>query len=138
MTEPMQKLGTLSVRKYMATKLVTFTPEMEVTQAIGVLVNNQYTGAPVVDESGALIGMLSEKDCLKVAVMANVQGVLPGLVGDYMTTKVDTIGPDANLLEVAKLFANAIYRRLPVIDRGKLVGQISRIDVLRAIQDLSR
>jgi CBS domain-containing protein len=69
-------------------------------------------------------------------VLANVEGVSPGLVGDYMTTAVDTVGPDTNLLDVAKLFVAAPYKRLPVVDGGKLTGQISRIDVLRAIYDL--
>ena len=110
---------------------------MEVTRAIELLVRHKYTGAPVVDDGGRLIGMLSEKDCLKVAVMGNVEGVSPGLVGDYMTTAVDTVGPDTTLLEVAKLFVAAPYKRLPVLDGGRLVGQISRFDVLRAIHELT-
>jgi CBS domain-containing protein len=53
-----------------------------------------------------------------------------------MTTKVDTTGPDATLLEVAERFVNAPYKRLAVVEDGKLVGQISRTDVMRAIKDL--
>ena len=57
-------------------------------------------------------------------------------VGDYMATQVDTVSPDANLFDVATRFAEVSYKRFPVVDNGKLVGQISRTDVLRAIEDL--
>jgi CBS domain-containing protein len=101
-----------------------------------LLVKHKYTGAPVVDAGGKLVGMLSEKDCLRVAVLANAEGASEALVGDYMTTAVDSVAPETHLLEVAERFVRAPYKRLPVVDGGKLVGQISRIDVLRAIADL--
>jgi len=133
---PTEKLRGMPVRRYMVTQVVTFTPEMKISQAVATLVKYSYTGAPVVDADGALVGMLSEKDCLRVAVLANSGGAGTALVGDYMTTKVDSVTPDADLLDVAERFVRAPYKRLPVIERGKLVGQISRIDVLRAIADL--
>ena len=133
----MSNIGTVTVRQYMTTRLVTFTPDMEVMSALAQLVQHGHSGAPVVDGAGQLIGMLSEKDCLKVAVMANFEGVSPGKVSDYMTANVKTVGPDTSLLEVAGIFSDAPFKRLPVIDGGRLVGQISRSDVLRAINDLS-
>ncbi|MGH8530826.1 MAG: CBS domain-containing protein [Nevskiales bacterium] len=133
----MSNIGTVAVREYMTTKLVTFTPDMEVMSALAQLVQHGHSGAPVLDAAGRLIGMLSEKDCLKVAVMANFEGVSPGKVSDYMTTQVKSIGPDTSLLEIAGVFIDAPFKRLPVIENGKLLGQISRSDVLRAINDLS-
>ena len=133
----MSNIGTVTVRQYMTTKLVTFTADMEVMSALSELVQHGHSGAPVVDGEGQLIGMLSEKDCLKVAVMANFEGVSPGKVSDYMTAQVKTVGPDTSLLEVAGIFSDAPFKRLPVIEKGKLLGQISRSDVLRAINDLS-
>jgi len=133
---PIEKLKAMPVRRYMATKLMTFLPQLPISDAIEMLVQYKYTGAPVVDLAGNLVGMLSEKDCLKVAVRANTGEMGEALVGDYMTTKVDTTGPDATLLEVAERFVNAPYKRLAVVEDGKLVGQISRTDVMRAIKDL--
>jgi CBS domain-containing protein len=117
----------------MATRLVTFSPEMPIAEAVASLVRNKYTGAPVVDASGRLIGMLSEKDCLRVAVHANAAGAAAALVGDYMSTDVQSISPEATLLEAAERFVGAEFKRLPVVESGRLVGQISRIDVLRAL-----
>ena len=135
---PTERLKTLTVRRYMATSLMTFAPEVHIAKAIEMLVKNRYTGAPVVDAAGRLIGMLSEKDCLRVAVLANSEGPAAALVGDYMTTQVDSVTPETTLFEVAERFVGAPYKRLPVVEQGKLVGQISRIDVLRAIDELLR
>ncbi len=133
----MSNIGSVAVREYMTTKLVTFTPDMEVMSALSQLVHHGHSGAPVIDAAGRLVGMLSEKDCLKVAVLANFEGVSPGKVSDYMTTQVKSIGPDISILEVAGVFIDAPFKRLPVIENGELLGQISRSDVLRAINDLS-
>jgi len=133
---PIDKLKGMKVRQYMATHLLTFVPEMKIAEAVMQLVKHKYTGAPVVDAGGKLVGMLSEKDCLRVAVLANMAGAGEALVGDYMTTDVESVMPDTDLLDVAQRFVRAPYKRLPVVDGGKLVGQISRIDVLRAIADL--
>ena len=132
----MANLSSVAVRDYMTRDLVTFTPNMEVMQALRLLVKHGHSGAPVLDDDGKLAGMLSEKDCLQVAVLADFEGVSPGLVGDFMTHDVATVSPDTDLLEVAGRFIDATYKRLPVIESGQLVGQISRSDVLRAINDL--
>ena len=132
---PTEKLKTMRVSEYMATKLMTFLPELEISDAIEMLVRYKYTGAPVVDLAGNLVGMLSEKDCLKVAVLGHTAGDAEALVGDFMTTKVDSVTPETSLFEVAQRFVNAPYKRMPVVQSGKLVGQISRIDILRAIDE---
>lgn len=124
------------VRDYMATNLVTFKRDTEVLTAIHQLLKHRISGAPVVDEDGGLIGMLSEKDCLKVAVLAGAEGVSAGLVGDYMSKVPATVDADEPLLDVANRFIDAPFKRFPVTDHGRLVGQISRADVLRAIDEL--
>jgi CBS domain-containing protein len=133
----MASLSSVSTRDYMATELLTFSPHMEVMQALRELVKRGHSGAPVVDDKGALVGMLSEKDCLKVAVLSNFEGVSPGVVGDFMAKTVITITPETSILDVASRFIDAQFKRLPVVENGKLVGQISRSDVLRAIDDCS-
>jgi CBS domain-containing protein len=132
----MANLSTVTVRDYMATELVTFTPDMAVTNALSLLVKHGHSGAPVVEE-GRQVRLLSEKDCLKVAPVANFAGLEPGSVRDFMTSSVATVTPDTDLLEVASRFVDAPFKRLPVVENGQLIGQISRSDVLRAIHDLT-
>lgn len=131
----MADLSAHSVRDHMTRNLLTFTPDTDVMSAIGALVKSGHSGAPVCEESGRLVGMLSEKDCLKVAVVASYEGVSPGSVRDFMTTSVRCLSPDDTLLEVANRFLDSPYKRFPVVEDGRLVGQISRRDVLKAIHD---
>ena len=120
------------VRDFMVTRLVTLAPEMDIFAAIRLLVQNRISGAPVVDVDRHLLGILSEKDCLRVfSGGAFYQGAV-GHVADYMTRKVLTIAADDELFRVAGLFLEHSFRRLPVIDQGVLVGQVSRRDVLMA------
>lgn len=123
------------VRDYMATRVTTLTPEVNILDAVDLLVEQQISGAPVVSE-GRLVGMLSEKDCLRLLSKGRESDadVPTGTVGDYMVTDVRTIPPDMDIYYVAGLFLNNPYRRYPVVDDGVIVGQISRRDVLRAIQ----
>lgn len=130
-------LGTVAVRNYMTTKLMTFSPTMEVMTALRLLVKHRHSGAPVVDETGTLIGMFTEKECLKAAVTANYDGTYAGQVKDFMNAQVKTLTPDSSLLEAATHFIDSPIKRLPVLEAGRLVGQISRSDVLRAVDDLS-
>ncbi|HVT36751.1 MAG TPA: CBS domain-containing protein, partial [Nevskiaceae bacterium] len=127
----MSRLDTITAKDYMSSELLTFTPDMELMTAINLLAKRRISGAPVLDGAGKVIGILSEKDCLKVCLAAGYEGVPGGLVREYMSSKVVTVEADASLLEVAGLFVNSPYKRLPVMKDGKLAGQISRSDVLR-------
>ena len=132
----MSRLDNVTAKDYMSTELLTFTPDMELMSAINQLAKRRISGAPVLDAGGKIVGLLSEKDCLKVCVTAGYEGVPGGLVQEYMSTKVVTVDVDASLLEVASMFVGSAFKRYPVMRDGKLVGQISRSDVLRAINDL--
>jgi CBS domain-containing protein len=118
----------------MARDLITVTPETDAYDAIALLLKHRISGAPVVDGSGNLVGMLSERDCLKTLLHAQYHNLPTALVKDLMSTELRTIPSDTDVLQVAELFVHNRFRRLPVVDRGRLVGQISRKDVLRAIQ----
>ena len=124
------------VRDYMAANLVTFTPDMEILRAIHALIENRISGAPVVDEHGNLIGMLSEQDCMKVALHAGYYEEFGGRVEEYMNREVKTVDADTSILQLAEMFLSTPYRRYPVIDDNRLVGQVSRRDVLRALESL--
>ncbi|HEY0974533.1 MAG TPA: CBS domain-containing protein [Solimonas sp.] len=133
----MPMLDSIRVRDYMATQLVTFTADTEVMSAAHQLVRTGHSGAPVVDTDGRLIGMLSEKDCLSIALVAAQDTCVAGPVSQYMSRDVQTVDPDLSIMQLASLFMkNTHFRRYPVVADGKLVGQISRTDVLRAISDV--
>jgi len=117
----------------MTRDLVTAGPRMPVSEAITLLLKHRLSGVPVVDEAGELVGFLSERDCLKTLVHARYHNLPTVSVADLMTTEVETIGPDMDILEVTNLFLSKPFRRLPVLEDGRLVGQISRSDVLRAV-----
>ena len=120
----------------MVRELVTVRPETDAYDAIALLLKHRISGMPVVDESGKLVGMLSERDCLKTLLDAQYHNMPTAKVEDLMSTDVKTIGPDTGIVEIADLFQHVPFRRLPVLDKGRLVGQVSRKDVLRAIQEI--
>ena len=123
-------------RDYMSTDLVAFTPDTDIHRAIGMLLKNRFSGAPVVDEQGRLVGILSSKDCLRVAFSASYHKEPGGTVSDYMSREVKTVDAAADIVEVAEMFVKGPYRRFPVMENGRLVGLLSRRDILKAIEDL--
>jgi len=125
------------VKDYMARTVVTFKPDTPVLDAVHTLVKNRIAGAPVVDDEGNLIGMLSELDCMKVALQAGYYGDYGGPVRDYMSEGVKTVNIEMSIVDLAQVFIDEGYRRFPVTDNNRLVGQISRRDVLRALELLS-
>ena len=125
------------VRDYMAGQLVAFKPDMDVLDAIHELVKQRIAGAPVVNDQGELVGMLSELDCLKIALNAGYYGDWGGPVADYMTPDVETVDADMSIIDLAQKFLKSGFRRFPVLRNNRLVGQISRRDVLRALSQLA-
>jgi CBS domain-containing protein len=119
-------------RDVMTKDLITIPVDMTVEEAIQALLMHGISGAPVVDESGKLVGIVSEFQLLEVVYDAKAKRKP---VSDYMTTEVISVSLDSPLTEVAnRLIAHRI-RRLPVLDNGKLVGLISRPDLLRYVVD---
>lgn len=129
---------TRSVADIMATDLVTFTPDTIIHKAIQILLARHLSGAPVIDETGELVGMLSKKDCLKVVLSSSYYQDWGGTVGDYMSPDVITIDADTDLVSAAEFFLDSTFRRFPVIRNGELVGQISRHDVLKSLINRAR
>ena len=126
------------VKDYMAKTLVTFKPDSDVLDAVHSLVKNRIAGAPVVDDAGNLLGMLSELDCMKIALHAGYHGDWGGPVSDYMSDGVETVDADMSIIDLAQVFIDSRYRRFPVMENNRLVGQISRRDVLRALEYLAK
>ena len=128
----------LVVKDYMARTLVTFKPDTDVLDAVHVLVEKRIAGAPVVDDAGNLVGMLSELDCLKVALHAGYHGDWGGPVADYMSNGVETVDGEMSIIDLAQTFLDTKFRRFPVVKRNRLIGQIRRRDVLRALEHLAK
>jgi len=126
------------VKDYMARTLVTFKPETDVLDAVHVLVNKRIAGAPVVDDEGNLLGMLSELDCMKVALDAGYHGNWGGPVSEFMSKGAKTVDAEMSIVDLAQIFVTSQYRRFPVMHGTRLVGQISRRDVLRALEFLAK
>jgi CBS domain-containing protein len=121
----------------MTRKLVILPPEMDIYEAIHILIKKGISGAPVVDNEGHLMGILSEYDCLKVMTAGAYEGLPERKVADYMTCPATTIRPEASLFDVVTMFMKNPIRRFPVMDeKGQLLGQISRRDVLVAIESM--
>ncbi len=123
------------IADYMATDLVTLPPEMEINRATAILLEKGYSGAPVVNGARKLVGVLSKKDCLRAALNASYYQEWGGSVADYMSSDVETLDADIDLVPAAERFLESNYRRFPVMREGRLVGQISRADLLRAISE---
>ncbi len=126
----------INVGDFMAKKVVVFKPEMDIYAAIDKLVKSAISGAPVVDDNGKLIGIISQKDCLRTLANGVFHSAPAGPVSEYMTEAVMSIGPEMDIFTVADLFLNNVYRRIPVVENDIVVGQISRRDVLCAIQKM--
>ena len=122
------------VKDYMARTVVTFKPDTPVLDAVHTLVKNRIAGAPVVDDEGNLVGILSELDCMKVALQAGYYGDYGGPVRDFMSKGVKTVNIEMSIVDLAQVFIDTSYRRFPVTDNNRLVGQISRRDLLRALE----
>jgi CBS domain-containing protein len=126
-----------NVRDFMNTQAVTLRPDMRMSQAITLLLKHKITGATVVDEEGKLLGVLSEKDCLRIFANGAYNLLPGGVVAQYMCREVKTISIDADLFTAADIFIKSSFRRLPVIDeQGKFLGQVSRRDVLKGSREI--
>lgn len=124
------------VKDYMSVSLVTFTPETEILDAIQTLVTHRISGAPVLDDGGNVVGILTERDCMRVVIDAGYYSHYGGRVEKFMQFPVETVESGTSIHDIAERFVAEPFRRFPVVDDNRLVGLISRRDVLRALGGL--
>jgi len=124
-----------SIEKYMATDLVSFKPGDDIIVAMRVLLDRHLSGAPVLDADAQMVGVLSQKDCLEIVYNTAYHQDWGGQVEQYMSRKVEHIDADTSVLEAAEKFLHSSFRRFPVLREGRLVGQISRHDIMRALDE---
>jgi CBS domain-containing protein len=136
--EPKNSIQQILVKDHMSTSLVTFRPDDSIDQVMEALAKRKISGAPVVDESGALIGIISEVDCLREIIKGKYTNTVrfPAKVSEHMTREVVTLDPNMSLFDAAQKFLELRHRRFPVLKDGHLVGQLSLSDVVRAFPKL--
>ena len=123
----------------MITRLVTLSPEMDVHQAIDLLLKHRISGAPVVDKENTYLGVFSESCCLNVIATAAYDSLPTNMVEAFYDRQAVTIKEDTDFLHIVDLFRGTGARRLPVLSAdGKLAGQVSRRDIIDAAQKLMK
>lgn len=126
----------ITARDFMVTDLITLRPMTDVLDAVQILLTNRISGAPVVDDDDRYLGVFSEKCAMHVLLDAAYEQLPTTEVGAFMDIEAQTINPETQLLSVAQVFLLTPYRRLPVLEDGKLVGMVSRRNVLECWMDL--
>lgn len=128
----------LTARDIMRPPGIVMSPDMSVFAAMPILIKNNLTGCPVTTPTGQLLGILSELDCMKViasdAFYSDDYSNSDILVSRYMTTDCLSITADMGIFRIANIFFERTLRRIPVVDDGRLIGQVTRSDVLKGIQ----
>lgn len=136
---PIDDVRYAPITAFMTVDLVIFQEDQSILEAINCLLKKKISGAPVVNEQGDLVGIISEKDCLRVLIDDGYYNnpLNHRKVKEYMSQDVYTVSIHTDIISAAKGFINSNFRRYPVVDdSGKLVGQISRKDVLQAATNL--
>jgi CBS domain-containing protein len=125
----------LLVKDVMTRDPISVPENASIDVAIDLMVEKNFSCVPVVDDYGTLSGVITEFDVLQLLNEGNQTNAKLELCRDYMTAKVRTIREDASLSVAAKIFKVASLRRLLVVDQDRLVGILSRRDVVRSIRD---
>ena len=120
-----------TVREFMDRHVQTISPDNDIMEAVDFLLERRVTGALVANAKGELVGILTEFDCLRLLTH---QESLQGKVQDFMVSDVQTIPPTMDIYYCAGLFMKVPFRRFPVVEKGRLVGAITRFDLLRAVR----
>ena len=123
------------VSDYMTKKLITFKAEDSLDYVIHQLITYKISGGPVINQAQELIGIISETDCIKhisESKYYNMPSDMNNTVGKHMAIEVETIDKNMNIFDAATKFINSKRRRFPIVEDGKLIGQISQKDVLKA------
>ncbi|MBW8883940.1 MAG: CBS domain-containing protein [Planctomycetia bacterium] len=123
------------VKDIMCDRPIAVRPETTIDEAIELLVDNRVSGLPVVDGQGLLVGVISEVDIINLVYKADIEG---SVVGDYMSRVTQSLEAEASLDDAASIFCGKNIRRIPIVSDGKLVGIVSRRDLIRFIRSIRK
>jgi len=131
----------VKAKELMNTGVVTISQDEDICEAMRMMALNNITGLPVIDDEGMLLGIITEKDVL-VLLHNRLEDTsfdrMVGTVGEFMTRKVVCFAPEDDLRDIAECLSTRDFRRVPILDHGKLVGILSRRDVIRHLRDLQQ
>jgi len=131
----MASTDSLHVRYHMDRNFIKLKADQEISEVIELFNKQRVFGAPVIDDIGNLIGIISGSDCIHAAVKSNFDPSWRAHVKDYMKTDVRTVDANYSCLFVAKMFIEDPYRKYPVIENDHIVGMIGREEILRALEN---
>ncbi len=121
----------LKAKHIMKKDVITVRKDTPVYQSLHLMVKNRITGIPVVEDDMILVGLISEKDVLHL--FYEQQDLGGKTVNDFMTQPAISLDQNESMLDVCNLLAKNIFRRVPITSEGKLVGIISRGDIIEYI-----
>jgi predicted transcriptional regulator len=137
------KVARMLVRDAMTRTVVTVSPEATPEAAAGLLAERAITSMPVVDDTGRLVGVVSEADVVRESFVVDHDAHLlvepvpqvpaASCVAEVMTTLPVTVHPDTDLAEAAQVMTESTVKSLPVVEDSRLVGIVSRTDVVRML-----
>lgn len=116
----------------MRTEFPTFRRDTPIREAVGVFVDTGWAAAPVVDDKGTLIGIMSQKDCFRTALNASYYRQWTDRVEQHFSAEVETLDVETDIVTAAQAFIDNPYRAYPVTRHGLLVGMLNREDLLKA------
>ena len=132
-------LHSVDLRDYMITNPIKVKDDANLFDTMKIIIDNKISGVCVINENKALVGMLSEMDCLAAILKATYNEVGVGLVSEYMTKEnIIVANPSDDIINVAQDMLLKKHRRRPVVENGKLVGQVSCRQLLTAVSKFNK
>ncbi len=125
-----------AIKDYMNSNPVTVTADTNIADVVKITLKHKISGVIVVDSSNALLGMISELDCLREmadSIYHDGRNTTSSSAKDIMTKEVTIVSPDAQLFDVVRSMLNQGQRRRPVVENGKLIGQVTCRQLLKFI-----
>ncbi len=128
-------LNSIEIKDFMSKDPVTFTPDTCIIDALHQILVHKVSGATVLDDNGAVVGVISEIDLLNSLEQISYYQEGDAKIGDLMSTSVDVLPLDTNIFQAAQTLCELKRRRMPVVKEGHFVGQISCRSILQAFKD---
>ena len=122
-----------AVKRIMSASVVRFSPDQAVLSAIQTMVDHGVIGGAVVDDYGNVVGALTHDDCVDVVYKAAYHDQWDGKVSDFMNKDVTIVDAARHVSELPDLVMKQPYPLYPVVEEGRLIGQITPRDILRTL-----
>ncbi|MCH7726362.1 MAG: CBS domain-containing protein [Planctomycetes bacterium] len=123
------------LQRIMTKDFIAVGPDTSIDEAVSLLLDHKISGLPVIDDEGQLVGVISEVDIIDLVYSADID---TSTVRDNMTLDTRSLEEDASLDDAADLFCTHNIRRIPIVRDGRLVGIVSRRDLIRFVRDIRK